>query len=305
MKEKYTYASLDYLGKHKIYCFRRSFSDINPLKRVVCRYKEGDYVPVVNNNYTYGNNVLIVDLKNQRVHIIEDSIYKKTVHISKEVDSSIYQYFRKKRYLSIDIYGRVLSIVNIFDLYRCINSYPVINLYLEEKSKYLKKNICFDYECDNSFITVLNEINQYKSNRMLLSGYIINNVASGKSKEDISFEVAEQINQEILQPLIYEFENEFLNSYDVYSVSNQLLEIFDLIYDLEINKNGKLIKYRSFCKDKVTHIDRLKRDVKRIIDDNSEFDLECIMDIIFLAIDDEEYVEFIISLISQILDINN
>ena len=305
MKEKYTYASLDYLGKHKIYCFRRSFSDINPLKRVIYRYKEYEYVPVVNNNYTYGNNVLIVDFKNQLVHIIEDSIYKNTVYISKEVDSSVYQYFRKKQYLSIDIYGRTLNIFNIFDLYRCINSYPVVNLYLEEKSKYLKKNICFNNEYSNSCITVLNDINQYKSNRMLLSGYIINNVSDRKNKESISFEVAEQINQEILQPLIYEFENEFLNDYDVYFISNQLLEIFDLIYDLEINKNGKIIKYRSFGKDKVTHIDRLKKDIKRIIDDNSEFDLEQIMDIMFLAIDDEEYVEFIINLISQILDTND
>ena len=42
MNEKYTYSSLDYISDYKVYCFKRSFSDINPLARNPYVYFEGD-----------------------------------------------------------------------------------------------------------------------------------------------------------------------------------------------------------------------------------------------------------------------
>lgn len=304
MKEKYTYANLDYIGKHKIYCFRRSFSNINPLKREVYKYEEGDFLPLLGNNYIYASDVLIVDLKNQFVHIVEDNIYKKTITVSKNIDMSVGCYFKKKRYLSIDIYGNILNILNIFDLYRCVNSYPCVEICLEEKNKYIKSDL-FKSKVEANCLTVIDNIKQFKSNGILLTGYVFDNSFENNSCEGISFDIAGQINEEILSPMLAAFEDEFIDEYDVYFISNRMLEIFDLLYSLTLTNNGKIVQYMSFGKIRVTHVDKLKKELKRIIDYNTKCDLDYIMDIIFTSIRDEKYVDFIIDTISKILDIND
>ena len=271
MRKKYTYANEDYIGGHKIYCFRRSFSDINPLKMEPYNYIEGDYVPVLSNNYVYDINTLIIDFKNRVAHIIEDSRYKKTVHIGEDIDISIYEYFTKKRYLSIDIYGCVLDIENIFDVYRCVNSFPSVNVYLEEKKGKFKKGLFEDEDFKDSCVTVLDNINHYRGNSLVLSGYVLDYSSSLKKEQPLSFEIANQINKEVLEPLIEEFKSEFYVEHDIMQTSNRFLEILDLLYELARTDNGKLIKYTSFGKEKVTHIDKLRKEIKCIIDNNTEF----------------------------------
>lgn len=303
MKGGYTCASVDYLGKHKIYCFKRSFSDINPLSAGVVKYEEGDFLPLISNNYIYGSNVLILDFNNKVVHIIEDYIYKKSLKIGASFDVSVCSYFEKRKYLSIDVYGRVLSISNIFDLYKCINSYPEVEICLEERRN-SKKN-SFKENADKEYLTIINNTNQYKKNGILLSGYIVNCSKDKIYQEGVSFDVAKEINEEILGPLMESFEDEFIDIYDVNYSANRLLEIFDLLYSLIESRNGKIIKYLSYGKIKVTHIDKLKREIKQIIELTEEAELDEIMDIVFMAISGEYYIDFIVETISTLLDIND
>lgn len=302
MNQNYMYDSLDYINGHKVYCFKRSFSNINPLNRTVYKYQEGDYLPLNSNNYIYGTDVLIVDLKNKLVHIVEDGVYKKTVRILNKLNSSIYPYFKKRSYTSIDIYGNMLNIVNIFDLYNCVNSYPSLEVYLEERNNYIKKDIFDDIK--ENYITVISKISQYRDNGLSLSGYVLN-CSNNKAKEGYSFEVLEKLNKELLAPLIRSFEEEFYDKDNINFIANNMMELFDLLYSLSATNNGKIIKYITNGKLKVAHIDKVKREIKSIIDDNCESDLDYIMDLIFSWIYDEDYIDFIVSTISEILDIND
>ena len=305
MTRNFACVSPSYMGLYRVYCFKALYTCGG--YENVKRYEEGDFIPIASNSYIYNKNLLIVDFANYVVHIIESYRYKKTVKILGDVDSRVYKYFKSRAYMSIDIYGNMLNVSNIYDLYRVMNLYPSINIYLEER-KFLKTNVYMDARnngFENEAIIVLNNLNNYKDNGIVLSGYTFT-VRYRKQKSTLnSFELANKLYEQVAPPILNNFEDEFFDRESIYSKVNTLLDLFNINYVLELNKNGKIITYFTGTKKKITHIDRLKKDIKSFIDENEENELNFILDIIFANVVDEEYAEYIIETISTILDIND
>lgn len=294
-----------YMGLYRVNCFKCSYTNNENLH--INRYEEGDFVPVVSNNYIYDKNLLILDFVNHVVHIIESCKYKKTVRILGEVDSRVYKYFKSRSYMSIDIYGNILNINNIYDLYKVMNSYPSINIYLEEK-KFLNVGIESDYKKHNvrdEALVVLDNINNYRANNFVLSGYVPLGSSSKSVNSVDSFKLSNELYEQITLPVLESFKNEFFDKECISSKINYILELFNINYVLEITKNGRIITYFSYGEKKVTHIDKIKKEIKLFIDKNEEEELNLILDIIFSNIFDDTYAEYIIDTISTILDIND
>lgn len=311
MAKNFTYVNHSYIGPYKVYCFNMRDKDSLSSSDYTFKYEEGDFLPLVSNNYVYGQNLLIVDFINYMVHIIELSRYKKSVKIKGEVDLNLYDNFKSKAYMSIDIYGNLLNIENIYDLYDVMNSYPNVNLYLTE-NKFSNKKIESGYKQGKyeDVYLFIDDINNYSYNNLVLSGYtysenLMKQQNIGCLKNKSSLELSVDIYNSIREPLINVFEDSFFDKSSTYFKINYLLELFAINYFLENNPNKNLITYTSFGKKKVTHIDRVRRDIVDFILSMDEDEVSVVLEVILSCIYDDCYMDSIITILSSILIINN
>lgn len=313
-----------YIESYKVYCFNANDKKKLNSSQYNYSYVKGDFLPLVSNNYMYGQDLLIVDYKNKIVHIVEYGRYIKSIKISGKVDSALFSNFRCRTYMSIDIYGNLLKVRTIYDLYDIINNYPNIDLYLIENkypSKYMKETLEYNkkenkkkddrfysgyenkknkYE-DNKYLA-LDKIHNYSYNNLVLTGSIYSN---DLFPNNIS-ESYGDIKASIEKPLLEKFEENFIDKDSVEYKINYLLELFSVNYYLESNPDKNLITYISMGGNKkATHIDKVRREIVSFVSDLDKNEVLCIIETILSSIEDEEYLQSIIELIINILIINN
>ena len=281
------------LGGWKVYCFPHSYSNVSSF---VCdRYIEGEYVPVITSNYMYYSEMLIVDFKNRIVHVIEGCRYIVTLKVNGNVSTDIFDKFSSKKYLVIDVYGNVLKLNTIYDLFRCVNSYPCVSIALEVKPC-LKNMVQNDFEEDITLF--LNKVD-YLRNQVFIQGSVYE-YSYNTSKVD-SFKIAQKIQSEIEEPLREVFNSMFMAPHSPYFILNNLLEKLDLLYYLELNSITNLVSYYSRCGEKkISHIDKLKREIREIIDTMPDSQLEIIEGMLLSAQFEDEYFSYIVYKILEV-----
>lgn len=311
MTKKLNYVNHSYIGSYKVYCFNIYEKDSLYSNNYDFKYEEGDFLPLVSNNYVYSQNLLIIDFIKNIVHIVESSKYKKTIKIKGEVDPGIYDNFKSKSYMSIDVYGNILNVLNIYDLYEIMNSYPNVNLYLTE-NKFAKHEVKDGYKQGGyeDVYLYIDKIDNYSYNNLFLSGYTYSDGLNKKSnisclKSKSSLELAKEIHDSIKAPLLDVFEENFYDKESIYFKMNYLLELFAVNYYLENNPKENLITYISCGKKKATHINRVKKDIIKFIENMEEEEILFILEVILSCCYDEGYIDSIISIISSFLVINN
>lgn len=311
VENKYT-VNHSYMDSYKVYCFNINDKEYLNSPKYSYAYEKGDFIPLISNNYVYDKDLLIIDYKNSIVHIIEMARYSKSVKIKGKVDKSLYGNFKSKSYMVIDIYGNLLNVKNIYDVYDVINNYPNIDLYLVE-NKYINpqtKELIEDDgngKSDDIYFS-LDTINNYSANNLILSGYLYPRVEKSKGlSESISYptktslDYAIDIKSCIEAPVIQNFEEKFIDKDSLSYKTNYLLELFSVNYYLESNPHKNLITYMSFGKKKATHIDKVKREIISFIDSLEEDEIPLVLESIISNVYDEDYLQSIIDVIMSIL----
>lgn len=293
MKREYADLKPSYLGLYKVYCFKGEFS-CEDNEKCLNIYEVGDFLPLKSNYCLYDTNLLIVDFINHVVHVVERYQYRQTIKIFGEINKDIYECFNERGYMSIDVCGNLLNIHDIYDLYEAMNSYPRINVYLEDK-KYLKNIKDIDLN-DNTNFLVINNINNRSFNNMILSGYTLKN----KKKNDF-LQLSNQIYENIKIPIVDGFREIFYDEDCLYSKINYFLRLINMSYFLEKNNIGSLIIYRELGIKKVTHIDKIKREIKNFLVSEDDSELELVFNEIFESILDEDYCDYIFQTVQIVM----
>lgn len=291
-----------YLNNYRVFCFSDIYINKYSEESKVIKYEIGDFIPTSNYNYIYGSTLLVVDYINKVIHIIINNRYCEMVKMRENelqitTDSFLYRLlFGNKPFKTIDIYGNFLKIKNIEDLVIAIMTYPQVELYLIG-NKYLKeanteggysnlllREINYNGNGNICYINGEYKYDEKENEKMLIASFNVKNTLQFNSREEY---IDNWIDENILLNLV-----------------NELLINIRLLY--LIKKHNILKPFTYYCNTYkyFTHIDRIKNLIRDFINNNECDFIESILETIFLYAEfEEEYEDFIISIISEYAEI--
>ena len=291
-----------YLNNYRVFCFSDIYITKYSGEPKIIKYEIGDFLPTSNYNYIYGSTLLVLDYINKVIHVIINNRYYEMVKVVNNelqitTDSFLYKLiFGNRPFKAIDIYGNFLKIKNIEDLVMAIMTYPQVELYLTG-NKYLKQsdvkegysNILLgeiNYT-ENENICYINgeyKYNEKEKEKMLIASFNVKNTLQFKSREM--------------------YMNNWVDENILLNLVNELLINIRLLY--LIKKHNILKPFTYYCNTYkyFTHIDRIKNLIRDFINNNECDFIESILEAIFLYAEfEEEYEDFIISIISEYAEI--
>ena len=291
-----------YLNNYRVFCFSDIYITKYSGEPKIIKYEIGDFLPTSNYNYIYGSTLLVLDYINKVIHVIINNRYYEMVKVVNNelqitTDSFLYKLiFGNRPFKVIDIYGNFLKIKNIEDLVMAIMTYPQVELYLTG-NKYLKKSdVKEGYSnlllgeinyTENENICYINgeyKYNEKEKEKMLIASFNVKNTLQFKSREM--------------------YMNNWVDENILLNLVNELLINIRLLY--LIKKHNILKPFTYYCNTYkyFTHIDRIKNLNRDFINNNECDFIESILETIFLYAEfEEEYEDFIISIISEYAEI--
>ena len=292
-----------YLGNYRVFCFSDIYIDKYLKESKIIKYEIGDYIPTSGYNYVYGSTLLVVDYINKVIHVIINNRYYEIVKVvNNELkitnDSFLYKlFFGNHKFKVIDIYGNFLKVKKIEDLIISIVTYPQVELYLVG-NKYLKdsedllsthreiyiEDINYTYNENICYINGEYKYNEKENTELLISSF---NIKNKLESESINLYLKKWIDEDNLLNLV-----------------NELLVNIRLLYLIESYKIFKPFVYYNNTYKFFTHIGRVENLIRDFINNNDCEFIESILETIFLYAEfEEEYEDFIISIISKYADI--
>lgn len=291
--------NINYLEGYRVFCLsdvelKPDFDD-----RKINYYEIGDMIPTSGYTYIYGENLMIFDGINKKIHVIYNSRYVEIISVNNgtiqvPTDSFFSKFLRFYSYNSIDIYGNFLDIDDITDIMTYFVVYPTLEVNMEHNN--YAQNLKNE---DDSIFILDNTIKSNYSNSTIAKSQT--NIKISDLNESLNFRNPIRISTYL------EYINNSINKYmiknSIMNKVNYLLLNIRLLYKV-VNLNLKKPFIYWYKDDKnFTHIEKIYNSIKEFIDNNTEEELTEIIDIIFrFAQYEEEYEDFIISSISISID---
>jgi hypothetical protein len=166
-------------------------------------------------------------------------------------------------------------------------------------------NILSNIQDENSVVVALDNVIEHTPSDFTV--YARTNLGNIKDVEAYNNSL-NNINQGIQDGLSKlardEFEGEFYAIDSIVQKANTLLDLLNIKHSLKRDKCGKITSYICGYEKRVIHIGKIDRELREFINTLDEFELGRILELIFLNIIDEDYIEYIIDTISILTNID-